>query len=155
KTRRESLRQVKPLLAFFCLIGLGFMFIEMCQMQTLTLLLGHPIYGLTVVLFTLLLSAGIGSRLTDYLKPKNEIAWTMRWGCALVLILAAGGILTQVITPVAQAQPTPVRVAIAVALLFPIGLALGTAFPVGMKLASNKSYAHTPLLWGLNGASSV
>src|SRR4030095_5703716 len=60
-TRERTNLSLALLLAFSCLIGMGFMFIEMCQTQTLTLLLGHPIYGLSVVLFTLLLGAGIGS----------------------------------------------------------------------------------------------
>ena len=49
---------------FFIAIGLGFMLIETSQMQRLIIALGHPTYGLSVVLFALLLSSGIGSYLT-------------------------------------------------------------------------------------------
>ena len=47
-----------PLLVFFVAIGLGFMLIETSQMQRLIITLGHPTYGLSVVLFALLLSSG-------------------------------------------------------------------------------------------------
>ena len=40
------------------------MLIETSQMQRLIIALGHPTYGLSVVLFALLLSSGIGSYLT-------------------------------------------------------------------------------------------
>src|SRR5262249_30818982 len=46
-----------PLLCYFAAIGLGFMLIEISQMQRLTIFLGHPIYSLSVVLFTLLVSS--------------------------------------------------------------------------------------------------
>ena len=50
---------------------------------------------------------------------------------------------------------TPVRIAAAVLLLFPAGLVMGMAFPLGMKLASARARELTPWLWGLNGAASV
>jgi len=46
--------------AFVC-IGLGFMFVEISQMQRLMVFLGHPTYALSVVLFTLLAGTGLGS----------------------------------------------------------------------------------------------
>jgi len=39
--------------------------------------------------------------------------------------------------------------------LAPPGLLMGTAFPIGMKLASSRDEALTPWLWGVNGALSV
>ena len=61
---RVTLAGAGPLFAFFVSIGLGFMLIETSQMQRLIIALGHPTYGLSVVLFALLLSSGIGSFLT-------------------------------------------------------------------------------------------
>ena len=57
-----------PLVLFFAAIGLGFMLVETSQMQRLIVVLGHPTYGLTVVLFSLLLASGIGSWLTTRLR---------------------------------------------------------------------------------------
>ena len=61
---RVRLAGAGPLFVFFIAIGLGFMLIETSQMQRLIIALGHPTYGLSVVLFALLLSSGIGSYLT-------------------------------------------------------------------------------------------
>ena len=40
-------------------------------------------------------------------------------------------------------------------MLAPIGLFMGMAFPLGMRLASGRTQALTPWLWGINGAASV
>ena len=40
-------------------------------------------------------------------------------------------------------------------MLFPLGLFMGMAFPLGMRLASGRTPALTPWLWGINGATSV
>ena len=50
----RRLRAPGPLVAFFAAIGLGFMLVEMSLMQRLIIVLGHPTYGLSVVLFALL-----------------------------------------------------------------------------------------------------
>ena len=61
RTRPGSLAGGTPFLIFFAAIGTGFMLIEISQLQRLSIFLGHPIYGLSVVLFALLLSSGLGS----------------------------------------------------------------------------------------------
>ena len=47
---------------YFACLGLGFMFFEITLIQRLTLFLGYPTYSLTVVLFSFLFFAGLGSR---------------------------------------------------------------------------------------------
>src|SRR5439155_23269029 len=49
------------LMIYFAAICLAFIMIEIGQLERLIVFLGHPIYGLTVVLFVLLLSSSIGS----------------------------------------------------------------------------------------------
>ena len=50
------------------------MLIETSQMQRLIIALGHPTYGLSVVLFALLLSSGIGSFLTSGVTVETALA---------------------------------------------------------------------------------
>jgi hypothetical protein len=46
-TRRDTIRRGSlPLLTFFASIGIGFMMVEISQMQRLIIFLGHPTYGL-------------------------------------------------------------------------------------------------------------
>ena len=143
------------LLVFFAAIGVGFMLVETSQMQRLIIALGHPTYALTVVLFALLLSSGIGSYLTTGVTTDGiGRAGTIRL-VALVAVLILIGAATPAIVRATMAASTPVRIAAAVALLFPGGLMMGMAFPLGMKLAAHRAAALTPWLWGVNGAASV
>ncbi|HEY3229916.1 MAG TPA: hypothetical protein VGJ87_11895, partial [Roseiflexaceae bacterium] len=153
--RQVELRGSLPLFIFFMSIGFGFMLVEMSQMQRLAIFLGHPTYGLSVVLFTLLLSSGIGSFLTQRIPdPEKTNQGTI---CLVLLIgvLLIFGILTPYIITAFQALTTAMRIAVAIGILFPLGLFMGMAFPLGMKIASRAAPALTPWLWGVNGATSV
>jgi hypothetical protein len=63
--RQVSARLIGLGTGYFLLIGFGFMFVEIGLIQRLSLFLGHPVYGLAVGLFAVILSTGIGSLLSD------------------------------------------------------------------------------------------
>ena len=150
-----GIRDVKGQLVFFSAIGFGFMLVEISQLQRLIVFLGHPSYGLSTVLFSLLVSGGIGSHLTSGIgKEGNFKGATWRLGLLLAILLAFG-FLAPYITPLFQTSTTPVRILVAVAVLFPVGLFMGMAFPIGMKLASLRMQGMTPWFWGINGAMTV
>jgi hypothetical protein len=147
---RGSLAGTTPLFVFFAGIGLGFMLVEISQMQRLIIFLGHPTYGLSVVLFAMLASSGAGSLVAGRLggSPAAPLV-------GLVLVLAAFGAATPPAIRAFEAATTPVRIAVAIGLLLPIGFLMGMAFPLGMRLAARRAAAVAPWLWGINGATSV
>lgn len=152
---KTALKGSFPLLIFFGSIGFGFMLVEISQLQRLIVFLGHPTYSLSVVLFTLLLSSGVGSSLTekvgsDRLVKAGIIRFLLLLGALLVF-----GFLTPSIIHQFQSATTAVRILLAVGILSPLGLFMGMAFPLGMKMAASKSVELTPWLWGINGATSV
>ena len=69
--RRMPLSTLTPPVTYFSAIGMGFMLIEISQMQRLMVFLGHPVYGLSVVLFTILLFSGIGSATVGARGPRT------------------------------------------------------------------------------------
>src|SRR5262249_53869415 len=150
-TERRALTGSAPLFVFFIGIGLGFMLVEISQMQRLIVFLGHPTYGLSVVLFAMLFASGVGSlvigRLGDGARATTPLL-------ALIATLAVFGASTPMVIHAFAASTTPVRIAVAIALLFPIGLLMGMAFPLGMRAATGRAPALTPWLWGINGATS-
>ena len=152
-TRRGVLKGSLPLFFYFSGIGMGFMLIEISQMQRLNVFLGHPVYGLSVVLFALLLSSSAGSALTQKIRNGGGTATA----CLLLLLgaLALFGWLTPGAIRWFHASVTGLRIAVAVGVLFPLGLFMGMAFPLGMRFASGRSPALTPWLFGINGATSV
>lgn len=155
KTKKGVLKGSLPLFLFFGSIGFGFMLVEISQMQRLIIFLGHPTYSLSVVLFSLLLSAGIGSYLTERVNGEGLISSALMRLFLLLSVLMLFGVVTPSLMVMFAGSSTMVRILVAVAILFPLGLFMGMAFPLGMKLAARKSASLTPWLWGINGATSV
>jgi len=154
-SEKSLLKGSLPLFIFFSAIGFGFMLVEISQMQRLIIFLGHPTYGLSVVLFSLLLSSGLGSFLTEKVNASNwKRSGTIRL-LILLLVLIIFGIITPGVTHFFRSAITPVRIMAAFGMLFPLGIFMGMAFPLGMKAASQKSAFLTPWLWGINGSTSV
>lgn len=150
---RRSLAGTTPLFVFFAGIGLGFMLVEISQMQRLIVFLGHPTYGLSVVLFAMLASSGLGSLAAGRLEGGGARA--VLPVAALVATLAIFGTATPLAVRAFEAATTATRIAMAVGLLFPIGFLMGMAFPLGMRAATLRAPALAPWLWGVNGATSV
>jgi hypothetical protein len=153
--RKVSLKGSSWLFVYFASIGLGFMMVEISQMQRLIVFLGHPSYSLSVVLFALLLSSGLGSYSTAHIQQSRLHREALLRLMFLLAILAIFGLATPWITREFRSAITPVRIGIAVGILLPLGFSMGVAFPLGMKIAAERSEAITPWLWGLNGATSV
>jgi hypothetical protein len=155
-TRRGALAGSAPLLLYFLGIGFGFMLVEIAVMQRLNLFLGHPIYGMTVVLFCLLVASGGGSYLSGVLvREESSLARAVVSLTALVVVVAAMGRIGPLVFARFEAATTPIRILVAIATLLPLGASMGMAFPLGMRLASRRSAELTPWLWGINGAASV
>ena len=152
---RPERRRVVPLYTYFLGIGLAFLLIEIAQLQRLSMFLGHPTYGLSVSLFSVLVFSGIGSMLTDRLiRDDNPRAPLWPFAALLVVVIAAG-VATVPILESFEGSTTPMRILVAVALLAPLALVMGMPFSLGMRAANRVAHAPTAFLWGINGAASV
>ena len=142
-------------LLYFGALGAGFMLIEVSVLQRFVLLLGHPVYSLTVTLFSLLLGTGLGAAWSRGLR---EATLTRSTVIALIAIAAVGVVFVRVATPlVTWAIPFSrgARIGIAVATLLPIGVVLGVPMPAGLRLLSARAPQMLTWAWGMNGALSV
>ncbi|MEW5822535.1 MAG: hypothetical protein AB1782_20240, partial [Cyanobacteriota bacterium] len=155
KTPKNTLKTSVPFLFYFAAIGFGFMFIEISQMQRLIIFLGHPVYALSVVLFTLLIASGIGSYLTNKLNKENCKKLSLKFMVLILTSLLIFGLITPVALDMFRESENYIRILVASGILFSIGIFMGTAFPVGIKSAAESKEYLTPLLWGINGAASV
>ena len=139
------------MLIYFFSIGLGFMLVEIPLMQRLGISLGHPIYGLTVVLFSLLFSCGIGSYLTKYLNNRLK---TMLPFMVLVLFIFIFLNLLPLIINIMTPSLMPIKILVSIVVLALIGVPMGMPFPIGMKTAGDENSPRV-LYWGVNGFASV
>lgn len=136
------------LLSYFFLIGLAFIAVEIIFVQKFVLFLGHPAHAMSIVLSSLLLLAGLGSRWTAQSKNRRPLALL----CALLAVYACG--LSPLLT-FAIGLPIVARIAVAVALISAPAFLMGTAFPSGISTAYDLDPALIPWLWAVNGAASV
>jgi hypothetical protein len=142
-------------LVYFGALGAGFMLIEVSVLQRFVLLLGHPVYSLTVTLFSLLLGTGLGAawsrRFDDRsLRRAGLVGVATVAAIAVVVILVATPVVSWAI-PFARST----RMLIAVTLLVPLGVSLGVPMPTGLRLLNARAPQMVAWAWGMNGAMSV
>jgi spermidine synthase len=139
---------------YFSLIGMGFMLAEIALLQYFSIYLGHPIYSLSVCLFSLILASGLGSLASDRLKL-NTRGKLLAWGSIVVLYL---GLMQWILPSLFQSTTNRerlLRIGISLGAILPLGFLLGFAFPTGMKLVTAIDPQPTPWFWGINGATGV
>ncbi|MBT9583350.1 hypothetical protein IV102_08370 [bacterium] len=143
----------RAMLTYFACLGFGFMYFESAQLQRLNLFLGYPVYSITVVLFTLLLSSSLGSWWAEKRLRLNQFP-TVKVALVLIGSLLLVNFLTlQALHSLAGAT-TAVRIVVAGLLMSMMGLPLGTMFPYGLQLAQ-KAEVSLAWCWALNGAASA
>src|ERR671914_2146283 len=158
---------------FAIFIGVGFMILEVTFIQKFLLLLGTPIMALTVILFSILLSSGIGSYISGKIFGKRPHKSVLASIPVLAGIIIIYFIYLQQIIESNITMELPYRIALTFGLLFPAGFLMGFQFPSLIKMASlisilNKNEAvlqydnyrnnknnNTTLLWGINIVASV
>jgi hypothetical protein len=168
--RRGTARPVRaelPFYTYFGGIGFGFLLVEIAQLQRLSLYLGHPTYGLTVSLFSVLLFSGFGSMAAGRIlghgtelerdavddDPRSRRSLSVLG--TLLFVVLVSGYLTPQILGATDGSTTPVRIAIAIAVLAPMAFMMGMPFAAGMEAAAAWPGMPTAFLWGINGAASV
>jgi hypothetical protein len=139
---------------YFSLIGAAFMFLEIALIQRLTIFLGHPVYALGILLFTLIASTGVGSLLSERL-PLTHLPWLFVYpiitsAAVIILRFALGVVISGLI-----AEAILVRIIVSILLIFPMGMLMGLFFPTGMRLARAVCAGATPWYWALNGILGV
>jgi hypothetical protein len=148
KPRRKPVAPYAASVAYFSCLGFGFISVELALLQNLTLLLGHPIFTLAILLFTLLAAGGFGSAVSAFVAPRGAC-----------LVVAALGIVEAVLLPrlVPLLLPLPLglRIVVAMALVAPLGFVMGMPFPRGLQSTGRGSLPAPPFFWGLNGVMSV
>ncbi len=141
-------------LMFFLFIGSGYILIQVALIQKFVLFLGHPTYALTVIIFSMLLSSGVGSFASKSLVRGDQ----RRLSVVMVLIVAAILVLSFVVSPLTESGvtlPFALKVLVSVLLISPLGFAMGMPFPTGLTMLEQSMPASVRLAWAINAAASV
>jgi spermidine synthase len=149
-------------LLYFIAIGLGYILVEIAFIQRFVLFLGNPTYALTVVIFLMLLSSGAGSLLSRrWFRQPTRVSWAM---AVIVIALLVCGFALPPLLEALVGLPFLVKLLVSAAILMPLGMAMGTPFPSGLRALSHSEAGnerggakHGALewAWAMNAASSV
>lgn len=140
-------------LAYFFLLGLGFMLLEMGFLQKMILYLAHPIYSASAVMASFLVFAGLGSRLSarwDASRSRDARLAALAVGLTGLFYL----VLLDPWLSLSQGLPLPVRFLVAAMTICPLALAMGHLFPLGLRRIGRVP-ALVPWSWAVNGFASV
>ena len=141
-------------LLYFLFIGAGYILIEVALIQKFVLFLGHPTYALTVVIFSMLISSGLGSYFSRSIIRRDDRR--------LLLVLLSVAVLVSLLALAVSftltggvGLPRALKIIITIVLIFPAGFAMGMPFPTGLERLEAWHSPSTRWAWSLNAASSV
>lgn len=153
-TEHTSSLRVSSAVLYFAALGAGFILIELALLQKLILLLGNPTMTFAILLFTMLLSSGLGSLAsTRFMKIGTQnLSFVILGivGIGLFYSIMLPSIIHSVIS-----EDFAVKVAVSVVMLAPIGFLMGMPLPTGMRVLKSSLPTYIPWLWAINGAFSV
>tara|TARA_R110002072_G_scaffold174303_2_gene329317 strand:- start:3672 stop:6581 length:2910 start_codon:yes stop_codon:yes gene_type:complete len=139
---------------YFAALGLGFMLVEIALMQKLVIFLGHPTYALSIVLTSLLASAGLGSLLAGRIQlVRKKHLLLILLGILAVIGLDVAAV--NYLLPAMLGMEIWVRMLTVIVLLVPTGVVLGMPFPSGIRLVEEQCPHLIPWGWAINAFFSV
>ena len=141
-----------PAIGYFSLLGSGFMLFEISISQRLVLLLGHPAYSISIVLFSFLIFGAIGSTISQAV-PAERLRSAQIF-CALAVAAAASGatLLYPFYVVHFLGQSQTVRTLASVLWVLPLATLAGMPFPMGLRQIPERQVAW---VWAMNGCGSV
>jgi hypothetical protein len=152
--RLPSHRGVRGFLLYFLFIGAGYILIEVALIQKFVLFLGEPVYALTVVIFSMLVSSGVGSAFSKRLLNNSEGRLIKALGCIALLAALLALVVSSTLTALVW-LPLPLKIALTVATIAPLGFAMGMPFPTALRRLEEWHAPSVRWAWSLNAASSV
>lgn len=144
-------------LVYFCLLGFGFLLVEIPLIQQFILFVDQPAYSMLIVLFVILLCSGFGS-----MTAKR---WRLEWALGLLVVATVIYLpLLRVMFRWALGWPLAARLALTFPALAPLSLLMGVPFARGLLLLESRSRwpgpggassTLIPWAWAINGCASV
>jgi hypothetical protein len=140
---------------YFSLIGMAFMFVEIIFIQRFILFLGHPLYSISIIIFSLLFSSSMGSFFSKKIlgldKRKNLKKSLLFCAGLIVLYLFLVPLLFDLLTHLSLF----LKMVLTFLLVFPLGFLMGFPFPTGIRLLAEQEKGLIPWAWATNAFSSV
>ncbi|HVX66718.1 MAG TPA: hypothetical protein VHA11_08965 [Bryobacteraceae bacterium] len=147
-------RRVLRFLWYFIFIGAGYILIQVALVQKFVLFLGHPTYALTVIIFSMLISSGLGSFFSQRITADSGV----RLARVLALVAVMVAVLAVAVSPLlggGVGLPLALKFIISVLMIAPAGFLMGIPFPTGLRRLEELHEPSVRWAWSLNAAASV
>lgn len=142
---------------YFIILGMAYMFVEISLIQKMVLFIGNPSLTFSIVLSTLLISSGIGSRLSELSLIKKLISKSSAYLIIIGSMIFTLQLNMKIIFRIAADFPINYKISITILSILPFGLFMGIPFPTGIRklVGDTKNEILVPIMWGVNGLFSV
>ena len=150
-----------PVLIYFLLLGLAYMFLEMGFIQKMTLLIGHPVFGVAITLLGFLLFSGCGSLVSGRIlysgsRPGRHASYFIWIAVSAIVIIGAAEItLLSFWFDWLVSFSRTLRMLLGLVIIGPPAFFMGMPFPTALKQIHTHSRPLVPWAWGINGFASV
>lgn len=157
KLKKELKKKALSFIWPFTMLGIGFILVEISLIQKLILFLGNPVFSLSILLPTLLLSAGLGSFFSGFVDVSKQklILIFSAVICFCLVLLYRFEILPYIFDKFLGGSLF-FRSLIAVLLVFPLGLFMGMPVPSIIRIMNKiKLDKFIGWMWGIDGLFNV
>ncbi|KXG73752.1 spermine/spermidine synthase domain-containing protein [Thermotalea metallivorans] len=152
-TRLEN----KKTSTYFMGLGVAFMLVEIPMIQKMNLYFGNPSMTFSVVLFSILVSCGIGSGFSGTRIGRKFTAHSSAYLLSIAIMITITQLNMDNMMEMTNHLGFMKKTWIGFIMIFPMGLLMGVAFPTGLQKL--KEIYHDkdmiPFMWGINGIFSV
>jgi len=154
ETQLPKQRGVFLFLMYFLCLGAGYILIQVALIQKFVLLLGHPTYALTVIVFSMLVASGAGSFWSRRVIAGNDTR-LMRVLAGIAVLVAVLAFAAPALTAGAVSWPLPAKMLITALAIAPAAFLMGMPFPSGLRRLEERHSQSVRWAWSLNAAASV
>ncbi len=150
--RASGLSVYRWMTLYFLGIGFGYILVQLGLHQRLIIIVGHPTFALSVVLFSMLLGTGIGAASASKLFATRGVRAA---GAVILVVLIALLFSFPAFPAFEQIESQAVRLGAIGAMLGGVGFVLGFAFPLGVVMVAPTGEWAVQKMWAINGAASI
>jgi hypothetical protein len=142
------------LAGYFLALGIGYILIEVNQIQKLSLLLGHPSLAIVFTLSTLLVSSGLGS-ISSGMWNRSAPAKVGFTAVLISVIIGVEAIIKGSLLDSLISLSLVGRLTVGFILVAVPGFLMGIPFPTGLSLVKQRSSAFVAWAWVINSTGSI
>jgi hypothetical protein len=152
--RLPKQKGVIAFLWYFLCLGAGYILIQVALIQKFVLLLGHPAYALTVIVFSMLVASGAGSYFSRRIVGGDDDK-LRRVLAGIAVLIAILAFVAGPLTRAAAAWPLGAKIALTMFAIAPAAFLMGMPFPSGLRRLEEMHPPSVRWAWSLNAAASV